>query len=64
MRIMILMAVLWAPLAPLAQQQTDPVLSWNPGEQAAYDTVMRRTFEYFWTAAEPHSGMACERVHV
>ena len=64
MRLMVLLAVLLAPMAASAQQQSDPVLSWNAEEQAAYDTVMRRTFEYFWTAAEPHSGMACERVHV
>ncbi|MFM1897789.1 MAG: hypothetical protein RL577_29 [Bacteroidota bacterium] len=64
MRIWILLAVLTAPFITRAQYQIDPVNSWNLEEQAAYDTVMRRTFEYFWTAAEPNSGMACERVHV
>ena len=28
------------------------------------DTVERRTFEYFWTGAEPNSGMARERIHM
>ncbi len=29
-----------------------------------YDKVQRATFEYFWTGAEPHSGMARERLHL
>jgi hypothetical protein len=29
-----------------------------------FDSVERRTFEYFWSGAEPNSGMAPERIHV
>ena len=33
-------------------------------DSALFDTVERRTFAYFWTGAEPNSGMAAERVHI
>lgn len=33
-------------------------------DEALMDTVERRTFEYFWTGAEPNSGMARERIHM
>lgn len=26
--------------------------------------VQKQTFEYFWTGAEPNSGLACERIHM
>lgn len=28
------------------------------------DTVERRTFDYFWSGAEPNSGLARERIHM
>lgn len=28
-----------------------------------FDSVQERTFQYFWAGAEPHSGMARERIH-
>ncbi|MDR3194509.1 MAG: DUF3131 domain-containing protein, partial [Tannerella sp.] len=28
------------------------------------DVVERRTFNYFWSGAEPNSGLACERIHI
>ncbi|MEM7380502.1 MAG: glucoamylase family protein [Bacteroidota bacterium] len=31
---------------------------------ALMDTVQKQTFEYFWTAAEPVSGLARERLHM
>jgi hypothetical protein len=33
-------------------------------DDALLDSVQRRTFDYFWTGAEPVSGMARERYHV
>jgi hypothetical protein len=31
---------------------------------ALLDTIEHRTFEFFWTGAEPNSGMAPERIHL
>ena len=36
----------------------------NISDSALFDTIEHRTFEYFWTGAEPNSGMAAERIHV
>ena len=33
-------------------------------EAALLTRVQRQTFQYFWEGAEPHSGMALERIHV
>lgn len=33
-------------------------------DDALMDTVQRRTFNYFWEAAEPNSGLARERYHM
>ncbi len=33
-------------------------------DSALFDTVERRTFNYFWEGAEPNSGMAPERIHL
>src|SRR6188768_239744 len=33
-------------------------------DSALFDTVQRRTFEFFWTGGEPNSGLAAERIHV
>ncbi|MEP6847194.1 MAG: glucoamylase family protein, partial [Panacibacter sp.] len=33
-------------------------------DSALLDTVERRTFEYFWSGAEPNSGLAPERIHM
>lgn len=33
-------------------------------DDALMDTVQRRTFNYFWDGAEPHSGLARERIHM
>lgn len=35
-----------------------------PEYSAIYDSVQRRTFDYFWGGAEPTSGLARERFHV
>ncbi len=36
----------------------------NISDSALFDTIQRRTFEYFWTGAESNSGMAAERIHI
>lgn len=36
----------------------------NISDSALFDTIQRRTFDYFWTGAEPNSGMAAERIHI
>ncbi len=36
----------------------------NISDSALFDTIQRRTFEYFWTGSEPNSGMAAERIHI
>lgn len=33
-------------------------------DEALMDTVERRTFDYFWSGAEPNSGLARERIHM
>lgn len=33
-------------------------------DQQLLDTIQYQTFQYFWDGAEPHSGMACERIHL
>ncbi len=46
---------------PRAQQTT---VVKNISDSALFDTIEHRTFEYFWTGAEPNSGMAPERIHL
>ncbi len=36
----------------------------NLADSVLLDTVARRTFDYFWTGAEPNSGLAPERIHM
>lgn len=33
-------------------------------DEALLDSVERRTFDYFWSGAEPNSGLAPERIHL
>lgn len=33
-------------------------------DEALIDTIARRTFDYFWSGAEPNSGLARERLHL
>lgn len=33
-------------------------------DEALLDTLQKQTFEYFWSGAEPNSGLASERVHL
>src|SRR4029078_4268773 len=66
----ILLAVLSIPifLSACAQQnkgsQTVIDLPVNLSDSALLDSIERRTFDYFWTGAEPNSGMAPERIHM
>ena len=46
---------------PQVQQTT---VNKNISDSALLDTIEHRTFEYFWTGAEPNSGMAPERIHM
>jgi hypothetical protein len=39
-------------------------ISLSKEEEALLDTLQRQTFGYFWEGSEPHSGMACERIHM
>jgi hypothetical protein len=43
---------------------TQPGLASQLSDSALLDTIERRTFDFFWTGAEPNSGMAPERVHM
>ncbi len=43
-------------------QQTATVQTLS--DSALFDTIEHRTFEYFWSGAEPNSGMAPERIHI
>lgn len=36
----------------------------NLSDTALLDSIEHRTFEFFWTGAEPNSGMAPERIHM
>jgi hypothetical protein len=55
-------------LSACAQQKknsaSQPVIAAQPSDSALLDTIERRTFDFFWTGAEPNSGMAPERVHM
>src|SRR3984957_17057090 len=33
-------------------------------DSALLELVERQTFQYFWTGAEPNSGMGAERIHI
>src|SRR5665648_809423 len=39
-------------------------VAFSTEEEALLDTVQKQTFEYFWDGAEPHSGLARERIHM
>ena len=41
-----------------------PDLPKNLSDSALLDSIERRTFDFFWTGAEPNSGMAPERIHM
>lgn len=57
----ILAAVLvWTGIAAGCSQSRRTAIS----DEALLDSVERRTFEYFWSGAEPNSGMACERINM
>ncbi|MGN6211242.1 glucoamylase family protein [Parafilimonas sp.] len=45
------------------EQQNNGAVN-NISDSALFDTIQRRTFDYFWTGAEPNSGMAAERIHI
>ena len=45
-----------------SQQTTTAEISIS--DSALFDTIEHKTFEYFWTGAEPNSGMAPERIHM
>jgi hypothetical protein len=55
-------------LSACAQQKknaaSQPAIAAQPSDSALLDTIERRTFDFFWTGAEPNSGMAPERVHM
>ena len=44
--------------------QTALDLPVNLSDSALLDSIERRTFDFFWTGAEPNSGMAPERIHM
>ncbi len=46
-----------------SEQQNTAAVN-NISDSAVFDTIQRRTFDYFWTGAEPNSGMAAERIHI
>src|SRR3954469_4971540 len=41
-----------------------PHLPKNLSDSALLDSIERRTFDFFWSGAEPNSGMAPERIHM
>ena len=45
-----------------AQAKPEPQAQPQPQGQL-FTEVQRQTFEYFWSGAEPHSGLARERIH-
>jgi hypothetical protein len=50
-----------------ASQQNNPDvpdLPKNLSDSALLDSIERRSFEFFWSGAEPNSGMAPERIHM
>lgn len=55
----ILAALALAGVAGCSQRRLPPL-----SDEALLDSVERRTFEYFWTGAEPNSGLARERINM
>src|ERR1700685_4469036 len=49
-------------IGPAALKAQDP--PHHPPYSALLVLVERQTFQYFWTGAEPNSGMGAERVHI
>ncbi len=41
-----------------------PTRAENPSDEELLDLIQRQTIDYFWSGAEPHSGLACERIHI
>lgn len=71
----ILVLVLWCVMCVIGCSAQGATLKQTPPatylqknkhipDEALLDSVERRTFEYFWSGAEPVSGMARERYHV
>lgn len=55
---------LLATLVALASTIGVAAQSGSLSDSALLDIVERQTFQYFWTGAEPNSGMAPERIHL
>lgn len=51
-------AVAWAAAPGCAERAA------TLSDEALLDSVEQRTFDYFWSGAEPTSGLACERIHM
>jgi len=45
-------------------QQSEPQAGIRISDDSLLNLVQYQTVQYFWNGAEPHSGMACERVHM
>ncbi len=59
-----LLFVLFALFFCSMQAKEKPSSATSLTDDALMDTVQRRTFNYFWDAAEPNSGLARERYHM
>jgi len=44
----------------IQQRDYDPAIS----DSTLLDSIERKTFDFFWSGAEPNSGMAPERIHM
>lgn len=53
-------ALAWACVVAGCSQRPAAVLT----DEALMDSVERRTFDYFWSGAEPNSGLARERINM
>ncbi len=53
-------ALAWASVVAGCSQRPAAVLT----DEALMDSVERRTFDYFWSGAEPNSGLARERINM
>lgn len=49
---------------PIQKENPEPEKKVSITDEALLDSVQRRSFEYFWSGAEPTSGLGRERIHI
>ena len=56
--------LLWAVSMQACQFHSQNAFSLTEKDEKLLTHIQKQTFDYFWEGAEPHSGMARERIHM